>query len=65
MIAHLHPLLQAEIKLEIVMKGETARSCLEIAERRKQRPVDMLADAVKIMIDEDMIDAIIDDGRGQ
>jgi hypothetical protein len=59
-----HPLHDVELRIELVLTGETAASALDIAERRKQEPVEMLADLLKVAIDDDMVDAIIDDGRG-
>lgn len=60
-----HPLESIEIDLAISLRGETAKRCLEIAERRGQRPEEMLASVVNIVIDDDMVDAVIDDGAGQ
>jgi DNA-binding protein YbaB len=60
-----HPLQDVELRLELVLTGQTAISAIEIAERRNQSPVEMLADLLKVAIDEDMVDAIIDDGRGE
>lgn len=51
-----------EIDLEIQLRGKTAKRCIEIAERRKQKPVEMLMDVLTHAIDDDMVDAIIDDG---
>lgn len=58
-----HPLEEIEIDLELNIRGEDARRVLEIAERRKQEPADMLLAVLHHAIADDMIDAIIDDGR--
>lgn len=60
----LHPLHDAEITMRIVLRGELARQVIEIAERRRQEPVEMMASVVEIVIRDDMVDAVIDDDRG-
>ena len=58
-----HPLEQVEIKLTVKLKGDLAPSALEIAARRNQPPDEMLADVLTMAIKDDMVDAILDDGR--
>lgn len=50
--------------MEIVLRGELARQVIEIAERRRQEPVEMMASVVEVVIRDDMVDAVIDDDRG-
>ena len=56
-----HPLIDHEITVETVLRGELARTLIEHAEARHKRPIDVFADLVEIILRENMVDAILDD----
>jgi hypothetical protein len=57
----LHPLEDHEIKIEMGISGEMARTLLEHCERRSRAPVELMCDLVQMILSENLIDAILDD----
>ncbi len=52
------------IPVTITVSGQTFHRMVQIAKRRDQHPIDMVQQLVIHAIDDDMVEAIIDDGRG-
>jgi predicted transcriptional regulator len=44
------------------LRGDLARRLLSIADRKRRKPVDLLAQAVEKLIEDDLFAAVIDDG---
>lgn len=46
---------------ELTLRGPTAAKLAKAAERRRREPADLLADIIERAIDDDLIDAILDE----
>ncbi len=56
----IHPLDQIEIDLEINLRGPMAKAAIEYAERLKMDPAEMLTEILEHALNDDLVEAIID-----
>lgn len=51
------------IDIETQLRGRLARALVRAAARRKVKPVELLARIVETVLNENLIDAVLDDGE--
>lgn len=57
-----NPLCHYELTNEFTLKGELARTLLQHSAARQREPVEVLADLIEIILRDNLVDAILDDG---
>lgn len=50
------------IHVETTLRGRLAETLMRHADRRRARPVDVLASIVEAVLNDDIVDAVLDDG---
>jgi hypothetical protein len=56
-----HPAIEYALDCEFTITGETAKRLIEYAERYRREPVALLADLILKVLDEDLVDAVLDE----
>ncbi len=61
---HLASIGVHDVAITLLVPGATMTRAIQVAKRREQDPVDMIVQIITHAVHDDMVDAIIDDGRG-
>ena len=57
---HLPPFVAIEIDFEGQLRGEQAKRLIEHADRYKKEPVELLADIIETVLNDDLVTAVLD-----